>query len=191
MRHFIILLLTLTIASCAPTFQLKQTGQSSMWNSYSVVTSEYINELKTDKSVMWTQDGPILERVEFWAPISDGEKLPFVFIGGNEERAETFRSDMTPEEIVELVRNGFSLTPSTPTFIGNLQPASFGDRQGYLIDLNLSSKDGSDYKGNLLFATINGKLMAVFFAARETHYYKARRPYFDSVVQSIRVSGDA
>ncbi len=191
MRFFIIMMSALLVASCAPTFQLKQTGQSSMWNSYSVATSEDINELKNDKAVMWTQDGPILERVEFWAPVSDGEKLPLIFNPGNEERAGTFRSDMTPEEVVELVRNGFSLTASTPTFIGNLQPMSFGGAPGYLIDVNLSAKDGSDFMGNLLFATVGGKLMTVFFVARETHYYETRRPYFDGVVNSIKLPGAA
>tara|TARA_R110000772_G_scaffold220969_2_gene331382 strand:- start:25 stop:600 length:576 start_codon:yes stop_codon:yes gene_type:complete len=191
MRLLIILLSTFLIASCAPMFQLKQTGQSSMWNSYSVATSENINELKNDKSVMWTQDGPILERVEFWVPVSDGEKLPLIFSSGNETRAGTFRSDMTPEEVVELVRNGFFLTTLTPTFIGNLQPASFGEAQGYLIDVNLSAKDGSDFQGNLLFATVDGKLMTVLFIAQETHYYETRRPYFDKVVNSIKISGAA
>ncbi|MFC4273000.1 hypothetical protein GQF03_07400 [Sneathiella chungangensis] len=188
MRLLIILLLTLTIASCAPTFQLKKAGQGTMWDSYSVATSEDINELKAERSVMWTQDGPILERVEFWAPVANDNKLPLIYAPGNDERAGKFRSDMTPEEIVELVRNGFSLTVSTPTFIGNLQPVPFGDLQGYMIDVNLSTKDGADFKGKLLFATMEGKLMVIFFAARETHYYEARLPYFNNIVHSIKLS---
>jgi|TARA_R110002072_G_scaffold93707_2_gene207638 hypothetical protein len=186
MRVFIILLFSLVVASCVPTFQLKKTDQATtMWNSYSVTTSENINELKSENSVFWTQDGPILERIEFWEPVSDGETLPLAYMSGNEAQADRFRADMTPEEVVELLRNGFSLMPLTPTFFGNLQPMPFGDKPGYLMDVDLSAKDGSDFKGNILFTTHQDRLMVIYFTARETHYYETRRPYFDAVVQSI------
>lgn len=186
MKKILALMALCTIVGCAPSFTLKEAGKAKIWNSYTVAVVEDVNELKTDNSILWTKDGPILETIEFWKPLSPGDQLPLNFRPGSEEKVPEFREDMTPEEVVEFIRSSFSSTPLIPTNIDGLRPMDFGTKTGYLVDLELSSQKGDDFKSQILFTNSDGKLYALYLNGRATHYFEARKPVFDEIVSSIQ-----
>ncbi len=186
MKKIVLLITLLAVSGCIPSFQLKGKGEARMWDSYSVAVTEDVNELKTGTSILWTQDGPILEAIEFWKPLADGDSLPLNYTPSNADKAPAYRADMTPEEVVEMIRGSFALTALTPTKVDHLRPADFGTKQGYRVDLALSSASGDDFLSEVLFASDGKKLYALYFNGRATHYFEARKPVFDQIVSSIQ-----
>ena len=186
MKKIFTLMAILMIASCMPSFQLKKMGNTKIWDSYTVAVEEDINELKTEKSILWTQNGPILEMIEFWKPLSSGDTLPINFSPKNGKKAPTYRADMTPEEIAELIRASFSLSPLVLTSMGDLKPQKFGSKPGYRVNLNLSSQKGDDFRSEILFSSIENRLYAIYLSGRSTHYFQARKPVFDRIIASIQ-----
>lgn len=187
MKFIQMLAIALLLSACIPSFKLLKTGDAKMWDSYTVSTPEDINELRSDKAVLWTQDGNILESIEFWKPVVSGDKLPVAFFPvSNKDKAGSFRADMTPEEIVEVISDSLSLTQFSLSNISNLRPAQFGTKSGYLTDVRLALTDGSNFRGHVLFTVFDDKLWIIYYMTRRTHYYDARKPVFDSVIRSIQ-----
>jgi len=189
MRKFVALAIMLALAGCAQSFQLQKAGRSSMWKSYSVATSEDINELVSEQAVAWSQYGPILEIVNFWKPVKEGAVLPFTYRAGNAAKAPKYRSGMSPEEIIEIYRTSVGLTGRVITATSRLQPIQIGAQQGYQFDMESSSPDGMDFKSRILFAVVVDELYLIDLTANATHYFTSRLPAFDMMVSTIEFNG--
>jgi hypothetical protein len=186
MRLLIILACAIIVSACN-TYQVPKAGSAKLWSSYQVTVPENINQLKQDHVVLWTQDGPLLDNIEFLKPISDGSKLKLNFQpANNSEKAGEFRADMTPEEIIEFLDDSLSLTSLPSHELTNLRPANFGSKTAYMVDWASSTPEGANYQGNILFTVDDNKLWLVLFKAFKTHYFENRKPVFDSVVKSIQ-----
>ncbi len=178
--------IALLLASCQ-TYEVPKAGSTKLWSAYQVSVPENINQLKDTNVVLWTQDGPLLDSIEFFAPIADGKKLPIVYKpANNKEKAGRFRADMTPEEVVEFLGDSLSLSGLPSNKFTGLRPATFGSKAAYIVDLSSSNAEGANYDGHVLFVVEDAKLWIVFFRAFKTHYYSSRKPVFDEVIKSIQ-----
>jgi len=185
MKKILVLAVALLMTGCQTTKLLK-VGDSKMWDSYTVATSEDINVMKMGSYVTWTQYGRILVLVQFWRPVEDGRSLPFIYPFGKDEKAPKFKSSMSPDEVVEIYRSGITLTGKVVTKVSELAPVNFGTKQGYRFDLNSSSPKGVDFRSQIVFTLEGGKLYMVDFTANATHYFELRSPFFETAVASIQ-----
>ena len=186
MKKILVFALVLLITGCLQSAKLLKVGDSKMWDSYTVTTTEDINETKSNYSVAWTQYGPILELVNFWKPVTDGKTLPFIFPGDNQEKAPKFKTGMLPDEVVEIYRSSITLTGNVVTKVTSLEPVNYGSKQGYRFDLNSSNSKGVDFRSRTVFTLDDGKLYLVTLTANATHYFELRTHFFDNAVASIQ-----
>lgn len=186
MKKILVLALVLLTTGCLQSAKLLKVGDSKMWDSYTVATSEDINETKSGNLVSWTQYGPILELVQFWKPVEDGKKLPFTFTSASEGKAPVFKSAMSPDEVVEIYRSSIVLVGHAVTKVTPLEPVNYGSKQGYRFDLHSSDANGVDYRSRSVFTLDSGKLYLITLTANATHYFEKRTPFFDSAVASIQ-----
>ncbi|WP_025899278.1 hypothetical protein [Sneathiella glossodoripedis] len=186
MKKILILVSLMIIAGCVPSYELLKSGDTKMWNAYTVSTPENINEMKLDGLVSWTKYGPLLEQIRFLKPIGEGDKIPFIYSSENESKVPTYRSGMTPEEVVELYRSSNTLGGTIVTAISELEPVNLGGGQGYTFVASLSSPKGKDYKSKVYFTEHEQKLYMIEFGAHATHYFEHRQDFVQDVVTSIK-----
>lgn len=186
MKKLFALMSVVLVTGCIQSYQLLKSGDTKMWNSYTVATSENINELKTNNFVSWSQYGPLLEQIRFFKPIADGDKIPFTYKNENAAKVPSFRTGMTPEEVVEIYRSSVTLGGSILTAVSDLEPVTVGNAQGYAFEAKLSSPKGKDFKGKVIFSERAGKLYLIELGAHATHYYDSRLGFFDGVITSIK-----
>ncbi|MFT6557383.1 hypothetical protein [Sneathiella sp.] len=186
MKKICAVFLLLVTTACVPAFTLKTPGEAKPWKTYSVSLQEETNELVTDKTIAWTKYGLALDVIEFWRPVKEGESVPVLYSPANADKAPTFRADMTPEEILELIHGSLRLTELVPGRFTNLRPQGFGTKQGYLADFQLSNNQGDNFSGLILFTSATGKLEAVTLIARSLHYFETRKKTFDAISASLQ-----
>ncbi len=186
MRIFVVMGMALMLAGCIPSYTLLKSGDTQMWNAYTVSTQENINEMKLDGMVSWTQYGPLLEHIRFLKPLQDGEKLPFENLKDKGNKIPVYRVGMTPEEVVELYRSSASNVGSVVTAVSELEPINLGGSAGYKFEINISSVKGKDFKAKVFFTERENKLYVIEFGARATHYYDHRQQFVQNVINSVK-----
>lgn len=186
MKKLVVLISALVLSACVGNYELLKTGDKKMWGSYTVASSEDINELKTDELISWTQYGPLLEQIRFFKPVADGKLLPYTMTDDQKKKSPKYRSGMTPEEFVEVYRSTNMVAGTVITNISELQIMNAGGVDGYSFEVNASSRQGKDYKALVYFTEQNGKLYMIEYGAHATHYYSARKPFAKDVLASLK-----
>lgn len=176
--NYLILLLAILISGCVASFMAVVPGTisvgdlkvtpSTTWNAAPALMRP--NSRRDAQT--WTQDGLLLDRIMIIPAVADGETL---FISRDDSAAlPTFRSDMLPNELEELLES------SLVTFFGEgnavvntsgLRPHRFGENLGVLFDIDASLTDSPDYRGVAGAFIANDLLYFMLYVAAEPYYY--------------------
>jgi hypothetical protein len=134
---------------------------------------------------MWTVDGALLDRVEFYSDVRDGEH---VFKSRRATKAKPdgpfFHPGMDGPALAQLVADALAGLGAVKPELTGLRPAKFGRHDAVRFELRLSNELGLIYRGSALLAEVDGKLDVVLFLAPEEHYYDAFLPSVDAMLKS-------
>ena len=138
--------------------------------------------------VVWTMDGPALNKLCFVAGLSDNSSIHADRPGSPPE--PRFRANMTPTEVMELFEAAYSRPTGSPVIFGtsNLQPAKFAGHKGFRFDFNfVDQADEVERKGFATGTIHKGRLYLVFYHGARIHYFAKNLPEVERIVASARL----
>lgn len=183
-------------AGCAPTYTLVQSGPVAV-GDLQLVTPINLNQappvqapmLRKD-SVLYTNDGPDLDRIIVIPGVADGETL-IVAPARSDVALPTFRAGMLPNEIEELAESTFVKLFGEGNVVvatEGLRPHTFGDRRGFLFDITATVADGPTQNGTVGAFIADEKLYMVIYLAATPYYFDKHRESAASIINSARLA---
>jgi hypothetical protein len=138
---------------------------------------------------VWTQDGPALNQLTFWAGLKQGDSLIKV-PSGTGKKPPLFKSAMLPQEVVEFVEKSYRVQTSSPMFaVTNLRPASFSGQQGFQFDFDFITQDEVRRKGRAAGAVKNGLLYLMVYEGAAVYYFDRNLAEFDHMIGNAKING--
>ena len=138
--------------------------------------------------VVWTMDGPDLDKLCFVAGLENNASIHADRPGKPPE--PKFRSNMTPTEVMELFDAAYSRPGSTPVMFttGGLRPAKFAGEDGFRFDFSfVDQADEVERKGIATGTVHGGKLYLVFYHGARIHYFAKNLPEVEAIIRSAKL----
>lgn len=129
-------------------------------------------------------DGPLLDRLYLLDGLSPGEYM--VKPAAKDKPTPTYRSGMSPTELVEFVADSTSALDYQRVQASNLRPVSVSGSDGVRFDLTAQTPEGLDIAGTAMVVERAGKLYVNLYLAPKEHYYGAYLPEVEKVFGSAR-----
>ena len=120
---------------------------------------------------VWTQDGPALNEIDFFAGIKSGKPL---FKEQDRKKAPLpkFDPNMLPTDLVELWANTAQIVLGASLFeVENVEPATLAGRPGVHFRYRYTGADNLDRRGEVRAAVIGNELYMINFDAPQIHYF--------------------
>ena len=138
--------------------------------------------------VVWTMDGPELDKLCFVAALENNASIHADRPGKTPE--PRFRSNMAATEVMELFEAAYSRPASTPVIFktSGLRPAKFGGVDGFRFDFNfVDQADEIERKGIAVGAIHKGKLYLAFYHGARIHYFGKNLPEVERIIGSAKL----
>lgn len=140
------------------------------------------------KSETWSFDGPLLNRIDFFAAVAPGEAL----LRERDRKRNplpTFAAAMLPNDVAELFERTQRIAAGTADFaIDTVAPATFAGARGFRFTYHYTGADETlTRKGLASGAVIGGKLYLISYAAPAVHYYDAGLAGAQAIMESARL----
>jgi len=129
-----------------------------------------------------TLDGPLLNRLYLAQGLAPGQGL--IKRISKEKPAPTFRSDMSPTEVVEFVTDSVVALGYQRVDTSRLRPGTFGGAQALRFELSAQTDSGLDVAGTAQAAVAGGKLYLILFLAPKEHYFAATEGEIEALLKS-------
>lgn len=142
---------------------------------------------KENGVIIWTVDGPGLERLIFFPGIDDGAPLFKTSPGQKAEKMPIFKASMTFLEVMDLLEATLVQKQFHQFGKQNLRPATIGEHEGFRVDFSYASKAGLEYKGFAAGAIKDGRLYLVMYTGTALHYYEKYAAAAENIVKSIEL----
>lgn len=191
MKKIVATLLVALLAGCAAVIKVE--GDQVVNNRLSVKVSDAWNKLpnRSEPYETWTQDGPSLDQLRFWAGLRTGEPLviqpPASVAGQKAPRVPTFTAGMAPDQLVNLFELVYSVDGSSVK-VTRIDPAQFAGEQGVRFEFLVARKrDDLQINGVGWVAVKNNELYAATFTAPQLAFFRRLLPKAESVVGSARI----
>jgi len=180
----ICLIFVFFIGGCAQYSLVKAGGKTNVGNTYSVAPQIDWSMSSSNDLVVWTVDGPFLEKVFFFPAIENGKPL---LKAANDKKMPFFASTMTPIEIMDLVEATLARMKAQSIKKKNLKPAPFGKEEGFRFTFSYVSEDGLDYKGFAAGTVKDQKLYLVMYVGTDLCYFDKYVAEVEKVIDSIEI----
>lgn len=138
--------------------------------------------------VVWTKDGPALDKLCFVAGLDGNTSIHSDRPGKTPE--PRFRANMSPTEVMELFEAAYSRPVSTPVIFKTwgLRPAKFAGVDGFRFDFSfVDQADEVERKGIATGAIHKGKLYLVFYHGARIHYFGKNLPEVEAIIGSAKL----
>jgi hypothetical protein len=138
-------------------------------------------------SQVWTQDGPLLDRLLLIPDIAEGETL--FKAPGKDVALPVFKAGMLPNELVQFTESSLvKLLGEGSSVIRteNVRPAKLGDQRAILFDVVGTPADGPLYRGMAASIVRDQKLNMIIFLAAEPYYYDKHKASVEGIFSSVR-----
>jgi len=181
------LLGVLFIVSGCAYYSLVETGKQVQVGQGLAVESDIAwNKATWRGAVTWTVDGPSLQQLIFLTGIDDGKPLfTPARQGQNSEKMPKFRSGMTSLEIVDLLEATLVRENVHQFEKQNIQPVTFGGRDGFRFDFSYVSSGGLNYNGIATGAVKDDKLYLIMYLGTSMHYYEKYVEQVEQIINSV------
>jgi hypothetical protein len=143
------------------------------------------NVAKENGLIIWTIDGPGLQKLLFFTGIKDGKPLFKPKPGQDSEKVPMFRNTMTSLEIVDLIEASLSRQNVHQFEKKNLQPKNIGGEEGFQFDFSYFSEQGLEYEGLAAGTIKNNQLYLFLYTGVALHYFEKYISEVDYILQSI------
>jgi hypothetical protein len=183
----LIALVPLFLVGCAPAYALKKAGTTAVARgAFIVQPSSSWNLVPKDPSStkweeVWTQNGPLLDTIEFIGGLPEGESI-VVQKKEAERRVPLFRANMSPEDLVTMVEISYRTTGVTVFNVESVDPAEFLGGRGVRLRFNYVPGDGITKKGDCVMRVVGNKLYLMKLDGVASHYFYAAEGEFDLLV---------
>jgi hypothetical protein len=192
MKKLLAILIVALLTGCAAVVKVE--GDQVVNERMNVKLSEAWNKLANygvkQPYEVWTQDGPSLDHLRFWAGIQSGQALmatPNVPSGQKAPRVPTYASGMAPDQLVNLFEILYSADGSMVKMT-KVEPAPFAGEQGVRFEFTIARKrDDLELRGVGWMAVRKNELYAATFVAPRLAYFAKLLPKAESVVASARI----
>lgn len=138
----------------------------------------------------WTRDGLLLDRLVFIPAVPDGESI--IVSRDKSAALPTFRKDMLPNEIEELVESTivkYFGEGQAAVSTSKLRPHSYGGQRGFMFDINAVVTDSPMYNGVVGAFIADEKLYLMWFMGAEPFYYEKHLSEAEAVIRSAQLAG--
>lgn len=184
------------IVGCVPAYTLVASGPVAVGN-LQLVTPNNLNQappvqapmLRKD-SVLFTNDGPDLDRIIVIPGVADGETL-IVAPARSDVALPTFRAGMLPNEIEEMAESTFVKLFGEGNVVvatDGLRPQTFGDQRGFMFDITATIADAPKQNGMVGAFIANDRLYMVIYLAATPYYFDKHKESAASIIKSARLA---
>lgn len=132
----------------------------------------------------WTVDGTSLEAIYFVKGIEPGETL---VVTRDKEKWPKFDSDMTANEIMELIIDSLARSNYAQLQPRHLRPEKFGPIEGFRFDFSFLYQNGLEGQGLATGAVIEDKLYLILYIGTRQHYFPKYLDEVNKIIQSIQL----
>ncbi len=192
MKKLLGISLALAVAACGPTYSLvpaapTRVAQNGMHVTPTVSWNKAPStglDVKWEEN--WTQNGPLLDQVTFIGGVPDGQAIAKQR-AKDDRKVPTFRSDMSPQDLVSMIEVFHRLRGATVFTAGAVTPVTFIGKPGLQFDYSFVSADEVKRRGRSVVAIVGGKLYMMTLSGTAQHYYNAAIPDFSAMTASATV----
>lgn len=128
--------------------------------------------MKYPRAQLWTIDGSPLNQFIFISKVKPNEH---VFLSGRERKRRPdgpwFKPGMRPDEVQNIMLDGWREGGFAQVAGSNLRPAKFGNIDGLRFNVTMTNQNGLIYKGTAGAVERNGRLNVMYWIAPQEHYY--------------------
>lgn len=188
MNRIFVCTLVILIAGCAP-YALKKPGENQAGPLQFETTSPWnkMTQYRPGKDVeVWTSDGQLLNSMMIFKGVADGNTL-FRTLRKADPMPE-FRTDMLPQEIVDLVVDSLTKHYGDGKVIMTaeaLAPLMFADKQGFKFELSFTNENGLNYLGKCAAAVVDEELFMLIYTGTKLYYFDKHASEFEQIVGSM------
>jgi hypothetical protein len=190
LRHLRIALLgaaLLVLAACASNRLVTAASGIGLFDMQ-VDTSLDWARIKLPRQELWTIDGLPLNRFVFFSAVKPNEH---VFLQRRATRGRPdgpwYRSGMRPDELRDVILDGFRESQWTRVESSGLRPQDFGGREGVRFELSMTDTGGLNYRGTAAAVVRpDGKLNLMFWLAPTEHYFGRDQAAVERMFASLR-----
>lgn len=181
--------LALTVGACA-TIVSAPAGSYQVASGYTVELGRQWSDMsgavlnRSKKLRLLTIDGPLLNRLYLIDGLAPGEFI--LRPASKTQPTPTYRSDMSPTELVEFVTDNAVALDYQRVETLNLRPVKYGGVDAMRFELAAQTKEGLDIAGSAVVAEHAGKLYVTLYLAPKEHYYDAYLAEVEKVLDSAR-----
>jgi hypothetical protein len=183
--------LALGLSACA-TIVSAPAGAYKVASDYNVELGRQWSDMsgavlnRNKKLRLLTIDGPLLNRLYLIDGLAPGEFM--VKPVNKEQPTPTYRSGMSPTELVEFVTDSATALEYQRVETSNLRPVTYGGAEAIRFDIAAQTKEGLDISGSAIVAERAGKLYVSMYLAPGEHYYTTYLPEVEKVFGSASFS---
>ncbi len=176
------LLLFVAVAACTTPMKLVDPGDRTFADRYTVTTDVSWNELKQDGTIVWTNDGFVLQTIRFYAGVKEGESL---FKGDETDSPfPEFQSDMQPSEVLEFVADSLGVLGFQQVEPRRLLPEDFGGYEGFVFEMSMLNAEGLQVEAMAFASNRDGRLDLILYMGERSYYF----PKYEDAVEGIFAS---
>jgi hypothetical protein len=182
-------LAALTLCGCMPSYRLVKPGAVPVGNQAMTVTPGVAwnriprgsRHLEWEEA--WTQNGPLLDSIEFVSGMPDGKSLVKQRRKADAQVAK-FRADMSPTDLVSMIETVYRVGGITVFAVDSVDPVPFLGGTGLRMNFHFAPGDGMGRRGTAVLRVVDGKLYLIKLEGVTSHYYAASQPEFERLVAS-------
>ena len=135
---------------------------------------------------LWSLDGPLLNRLDFFGGIAAGEPLARE-ANRKREPLPKFEAGMKAVDVAELLERTVRITEAAPDYTTEaVDPATFAGKPGFRIRYRYTTGE-LVRRGEARGAVIDGRLFLIVFAAPALHYFDQGLPQAKAIIDSARI----
>ena len=143
--------------------------------------------IKYVRSQLWTIDGSPLNKFVFISKVKPNEH---VFLLARERKSRPdgpwFKPGMRPDEIENIMLDGWRQMGFAQVSGSNLRPAKYGSSDGLRFDVVMTNEDGLIYQGTAGAVERNQHLNVMFWIAPKEYYFDRDISAVNKMFDSLR-----
>jgi hypothetical protein len=171
-------------AGCAPV-TLVDAGRPVDVGDGAIVTPQIAwNQIKSGGRVIWTQNGPNVDRIDFVMGVKPGMPLT-ALPARSRQGAATYEASMLPDDIEDLVVGTLQKQGYANVRASSLAPCPLGASQGFCFDLAFATSDGLEMQGKIAALKRSQSLDMVEFMAPSEYFYGELSPAMGRILASM------
>jgi hypothetical protein len=183
-------ILASVLAGCAQVSKVAS-GEVVVRNKMAVTIDQPWNQFERsptgDNHPTWTVDGVTVDALKFYVALADGDLIAPTPNEPKGQRALTFKSAMSQQEVLGLFEGLYARGGSTFA-LDRVAPHTFMGRSGFKAEWNgIRKTDNVRLKGVIWGSVQNGELYAITYTAPALAFFSKNYGAVEKIVASARV----